>query len=336
MTRVAFARRLLVALNGHDPDVHLIRYASMVARLGQRWGGEATEGPPSPAWSPHATHRGSDPEVRFVYLFPPKKAACCGPPPVPPRGALRAQVNSYFTLPSACFLACGDEADRGANMAVGYDVLKEGALDRLSVLAADFDSDLLLGQAAWSPAACARIALETPCPVWLVPPGSAPVLRRLLVACDFSDRSAHVLRAAIEIARGSQHAKCFVLHVYWTGSRFSDDWMRREELRRRHQAYERFVSRIDTHGVAVEPLFVEGHRVDHQIDQAARGRRVDLVVASSRGRTRFARWLLPSIADLAIRRCRAAFLVLRTSQRPVGLLSGLRERLNTPADVHFA
>jgi nucleotide-binding universal stress UspA family protein len=162
------------------------------------------------------------------------------------------------------------------------------------------------------------------------------VLRRLLVPCDFSDRSAAVLQAAVEIARRCRRAKCLVLHVSWTGSRFTDTGIDRENQRQLRQAYDRFLAGIDSHGVTVEPLFVEGCRVDQQIERAAARHRVDLVVVSTRGRTRCARVLLPSTTDLAIRRCQASFLVLRGADRPVGLVQALRERLGKAEELHFS
>jgi nucleotide-binding universal stress UspA family protein len=334
MPPAALATRLLVGLNGRDPDVRLIRYASMVARLNQWPGGEASEQPQSPAGPPLQ----SDPEVRFVYLFPHAQAGPGLADDLPSRAVFRAQINSHFTIRSSSLAPFSAWTDgQSERVAIGYDVLRGKALRRLPGLAGDFDSDLLLlGQSTWPSSACARIAMEAPCSVWLVPAGSAPVLRRLLVPCDFSDRSAAALQVAINIARRSQHAKCFVLHAYWIDSRFADARLQREELRRLRQKYDRFAARIDKHGVTVEPLFVEGPRVDHQIGQAARRRRVDLVVASSRGRTRIARWLLPSVADLAIRRCQTSFLLLRTADQPVGGVRGLRECLSRPADWQFS
>ncbi len=316
MTAMPFAGRLLVGLNGQEPDVHLIRYAAMVARLHQQAGPAVAEKLPSaplPA--------GPDPEVRFVYLFPCAKRTAAD---APPRSALRAQVDAYFTaLPRRA--------------AIGYDVLKGDALERLSAFAADFDSDLLLlGRSTWSPGACARIALEAPCPVWLVPPGWAPVLRRLLVPCDFSEHSAAALRAAVDIARRSWHAKCLVLHVYWTGSRFSDEPIRAIQRRQLLQSYDRFLAGIETHGVTAEPLFVEGPRVDREIIQAAGRHGVDLIVMTTRGRTRPARMLLPSITDLSIRGSQASYLVLRGADRPVGLLPALCQRLDQRDEPHFS
>jgi nucleotide-binding universal stress UspA family protein len=326
MTKAPFASRLLVGLNGQEPDVHLIRYASMVARLNQSE--DTAPFPIAPGKNGTAEHTKSslavaDPEVRFVYLFP-SRASAQATRDGSLRSWLRTQVKTYFT-------ALSDRA------AIGYDVLKGNALGRLSSFATDFDSDLLLlGQSTWPPKICARIAMEAPCPVWLVPPGWAPVLRRLLVPCDFSERSAAALQTAIEIARRSRHAKCLVLHAYWSGSRFTDVHTQTEKRRQLDRVYEQFMSRIDRHGVAVEPLFVEAQSVDRQIERAAAHHGVDLVVMWTRGRTRSSRLLLPSNTDLAIRRCPTSFLVLPTSGRPVGLLQALCERLRTREDAHFS
>lgn len=127
-----------------------------------------------------------------------------------------------------------------------------------------------------------------------------------------------------------------MLHAYWTGSRFSDERSRRDRERALREVYEQFLAGIDTSGVAVEPLFVEGLRADQQIERVADRHGVDLVVVSTRGRTRLARLLLPSVTDRAIRRCRASFLVLRSADRPLGLLQAARQCLGRPEDVHFS
>src|SRR5262245_59393317 len=131
-----FRNRLLIGMNGYEPDVHLIRYASMVVRLksAQRLDGPRPDqaswsgAPNSVATDPTAAE-GDDPEIRFVYLLPKRKAAKLVPEPQ--RGELRAQVRTYLTGVSE-------------RVVVGCDLLKGHALRRLSHFAADFDSDLLL------------------------------------------------------------------------------------------------------------------------------------------------------------------------------------------------
>ena len=63
---------------------------------------------------------------------------------------------------------------------------------------------------------------------------------------------------------------------------------------------------------------------------------VDLVGVSTRGRTRPARLLFPSVTDLAIRRYQTSFLVLRAADRPTGLVQALRKRLSKPESTCFS
>jgi nucleotide-binding universal stress UspA family protein len=242
----------------------------------------------------------------------------------PRRAALRSQIHTYFT-------------GAAEQVAVGCDVLKGQALRRLPALAMDFDSELLLlGDAAWPRWQCGRLAMEAPCSVWLVPPESAPVLRRVLVPIDFSERSAHCLRAALELARPFPRSKCLALHVYRHDTRFADlafDQLCRHTLADR---FARFVAGIDTHGVALEPIFAESHRVDQEIARAAQRQGADLIVMTSRGRTRAARIALPSVTEGTLCQSRAACLVLKSADSPIGLWQALRERWHRADGIHFS
>lgn len=304
MTSEPFAGRLLIGLNGCDTDGQFFRYASMAASLGSAAAGHA------------AAHKQAetDPEVRFVFCVPSATAD-----KTYSRAALRDRIRSYFTAPEG--------------VTIGYDVVKSNGPHCLSTIADNFEGDLLLlDKSQWSDRACARIGVEAPCPVWLVPNGWAPVVRRLIVPTDFSPRSITDIRAAIEIARRSHRAKCVVLHVYWTQSRF-DNVSRLQELRKE---YEHFMSALDTRGVALEPLFVEGRCIGAQIAQAVRQNRVDLVVMSTAGRTHLSRLICPSIVDRTIRDCDAAVLVLRSTSQPLSAMQAIRERLRRSEELQFS
>jgi hypothetical protein len=102
-----FKGRLLIGMNGYEPDLHLIRYASMLVRLqasrrdktGVCWPDAVSLIGTAPPCRPGPGARESeleavDPEIRFVYLLPKQKSAKSIEEPR--RGDLRAQVRAYF------------------------------------------------------------------------------------------------------------------------------------------------------------------------------------------------------------------------------------------------
>lgn len=320
MIAAPYASRLLVGLDGRRSDAHFIRYAAMVARLF------------GPVRAGKAIPDAADREVRFVYLLPgrswPNRLTST------PRQELRDRVNRYFPTSDEydCF-GTGAVVIATKGPVVGYDVLKGRSVARLAAMASDFESDLLLLSRSSAPASdCARVATTAKCPVWIVPPDWAPVTRRLLLPSDLSDRSLQALRTAAAVCGQTRNAKCYLLHVVRTGSRFGGESARRTAV----LACEQLLRRAGVDRDAFEPVVVEGMEVAREVDRAVERYGIDLVVMSSRRRTAAGRWLCPSQSDLAVRRCRAAFLVLRSGGRPVGFFRGLSESLFREPDPHFA
>ena len=332
---MAFRNRLLIGLSGRQPDVHLLRYASMVARL-------SPARPFAAPWHPvrHSAFEtqlvaapstgncqfrlvtDDDPEVRFVYLSP--RPPMTQPAEPPPRCELRNLVQKYFTGLSS-------------GVAVGCDLLKGDPLHRLPSVAADFDGDLLLmGDAAWPRWQLGRLAMQAPCPLWLVPPAWAPVIRRVLVPIDFSQGAAACIRAAIDLMQHATQSKCVALHVYrHDGRLFNRDTDRasRQALAARYRS---FLAAIDTRGMGLEPMFVHSHRVDRAIARVAQEVGADVVIMSSRGRSRSAGLIHPSATESAVRQCRTSFLVLRSADKPLGLWQALQERLRANDTIQFS
>jgi hypothetical protein len=111
--------------------------------------------------------------------------------------------------------------------------------------------------------------MAAPNSAWLVPEDWAPVLRRVLVPIDFSDRSAACLRAAIELARPFPRSKCLALHVYRHDTRLVDDALDRCRRRDLADRFATFLTEINADGVSVEPIFAESHHVDREIARTA-------------------------------------------------------------------
>jgi nucleotide-binding universal stress UspA family protein len=335
-----FQRRLLVAHFGGKPTVHLIRYASMVMRLCQTPSASPSQSSPrapargeprlatrvAPARQAHPRlpdfDRDYDPEVRFVSLVPSSRndnQHACGT-----RAQFRARVNKYFR-------------DSSERLSVGCDVLRGQSVRRLLAFADDFDSGLILvGDNGSQRRKLAQLASESACPIWTVPGGWAPVLRRILAPIDLADRALDSLLAAIELARRFPRAQCLAVHVDSQDTRFGGDALEPTRQRELQASFTKLMRRIDSAGVSIAPLFVKSHHPARAVVRIAQQHSPDLVVMATRGRTRLARALLPSVTEAVVRNCACATLVLKSHERPLGLTGAFRERLHTPGNVQFS
>jgi nucleotide-binding universal stress UspA family protein len=142
-----------------------------------------------------------------------------------------------------------------------------------------------------------RLAMKAPCSVWLVPNGSPPAIRRMLIPVDFSPRSADVLFEATALAQTLGLEECLALHVHF--SALPPDGEEEEEIRQitENNDFWLFAAPVDLHGIDVTPLFEEGANIAHTIERVARERNVDLIVMGTRGRSRSAAILLGSETD---------------------------------------
>ena len=326
-----FKGRLLVAHFTAKPAVHLIRYASMVARVNHSLRAETFAWPPTCAAPPHsrAVHTPHEfsqrtaaeaPEVRFVALLPPGLRDAARNRST--RARFRGRVNKYFKDPSD-------------NLAVGCDLLHGQSVRRLLSFAEEFDSGLILASKnGASRSKLERLAMQSPSSVWIVPSGWAPVLRRILVPIDFTDTAAATLQSAVSLARRFPRAKCLALHVDRDDTRFRGDTIQPARRRELQARFATLLRSIDSAGVPIVPVFVKGHHVDRSIRLLAEQHSPDLVVMASRGRSRIARLMLPSIVAATIRNISSPLLVLRSGQ-PVGFRTALRERLASEDDPHF-
>jgi nucleotide-binding universal stress UspA family protein len=139
-----------------------------------------------------------------------------------------------------------------------------------------------------------RLAMVSPASVWLVPEGAPPQITGILVPVDFSSHSADALSVAIDIARAAGLDHLRVVHVFFDLSTVRYDEHVDEILGQEEVAFERFMEGIDAAGVDVEPVFVEGTKPAQDILRTAEHASSDLIVMSTRGRSRAASVLLGS------------------------------------------
>jgi nucleotide-binding universal stress UspA family protein len=145
-----------------------------------------------------------------------------------------------------------------------------------------------------------RLAMVSPASVWLVPEGAPPQITGILVPVDFSSHSADALSVAVDIARAVGLDRLRVVHVFFDLSTVRYDEHVDEILGQEETAFERFMEGIDAAGVDIEPVFVEGTKPAQDILRIAEHAHSDLIVMSTRGRSRAASVLLGSTTSAAM------------------------------------
>jgi nucleotide-binding universal stress UspA family protein len=84
------------------------------------------------------------------------------------------------------------------------------------------------------------------------------------------------------------------VHVYFDPSTIRYDEHVHEVLGREEDAFEKFIAGVDTQGIEVEPIFIEGTRTAEDILRTADRFESDLIVMNTRGRSLAASVLLGS------------------------------------------
>jgi nucleotide-binding universal stress UspA family protein len=181
---------------------------------------------------------------------------------------------------------------------LGYHSTRGSRLDELVRLTVELERDLVvLGHRrnrSGRRALARRLAMVAPASVWLVPEAAPPRITGILVPTDFSNHSADALTVAIGIARAVGLERLHVIHVFFDLSTIRYDEHVEEIVGQEEAAFERFVAGIDTTGVEIEPVFVEGTRPAQDILRLAARFGTDLVVMNTRGRSQAASVLLGS------------------------------------------
>jgi SulP family sulfate permease len=175
-----------------------------------------------------------------------------------------------------------------------------------------------------------RLAMKAPCSLWLAPEGTARPVRRLMVAVDFSEPSAHAATVAAALARRGHVGHCLVLHVRTPTAageaagaiaRASDE-----------QAFRRFLSPLESglRDVPVSTRTVESGSITGAIGRTALADAADLVVVATRGQTPSGTILLGGEAEQLLAECASPILVTRPRGDRPGLLEALLDRAFRP------
>lgn len=173
-------------------------------------------------------------------------------------------------------------------------------------------------------------------PVWIVKPGSAPPLRRILCPVDLQPASERALKNAIHFARRLD-ADLTVLTV--TNEPLGEKGDQQElrsaaevgppELREPHlHEFDEFLRKQDFYQVRCEKVIRRG-RPRYEVGQVARQIEADLIVMGSTGRTGLSHMFIGGVARRVAQELPCSIMTVR-SQQPIALsIEGEIPRVDT-------
>src|SRR5262245_14265203 len=282
-------RHIGVGLSRTATDTALIRYATMIARLG------------------------TAEQMRCIHVLPGAAEAVSDAD----QKRVRADVQGDFSAISSSVQV---------NVDVLRGPLTDQLLAHVTEQKVDL---LFVGHRRDHPgryALARRLAMKAPCSVWLVPEGSPAVLRRILVPIDFSEHSADTLRVATSMAHLYGLSECLALHIYHNENVITYEEHERVLRGQEREAFRKFLEPIDTHGVQVNPLFEEGTHPGQTIARIAEREEADLIVMATRGRSRSAAILLGSVTEEMIMQTRVPLLAVKHFGARLSMLQALLDR----------
>jgi len=181
------------------------------------------------------------------------------------------------------------------------------------------DGQVFLGTTA------ARLRRWATKPVWIVKPGSAPPLRRILCPVDLQPASERALKNAIHFARRLD-ANLTVLTVTNEplGEKGDQHELRSEaevgppELREPHlHEFDEFLRKRDFHQVRCEKVIRRG-RPRYEVGQVAREMEADLIVMGSAGRMGLSHMFIGGVARRVAQELPCSIITVRSHQ-PIAL-----------------
>ena len=283
--------RATVALAMSESDAEVLRYAVLLGQSGivHEFHFVHVLTPP---------HRGDDPDARRRL-----------------QERLTAEMESRIAeLPRECSTTCH--------------VLEGIRIDSLVEFVTDHQSDLIvLGhrvQRSGRRSLAKRLAMITTSSVWMVPEGAPVHIRNILAPVDFSKNSADSLSMATAVARNQGIAECLSLHVYFDPSTIRYDEHVSEVRGNEKRDFAEFLETVETYGVTVEPCFEESSKVANAILRNIEKHDIDLVVMSTRGRSRAASILLGSATSQVITETPVPILVVKHFGARLNLFQVLR------------
>jgi len=183
-----------------------------------------------------------------------------------------------------------------------------------------------------------RLAMISPACVWVIPENAPPKITKVLAPVDFSPHSEDSLSVASGICEKLALAECECLHVYFDPAvyRFEDhDAVKQAE---ENKKLEQFLRPLNTHGVSVKCRVERGSNVARTVLRIAQENNQDLIVVSTRGRSRAASILLGSETSQLIMESNIPILAVKHRGAKLKLLDVLtsNELWRRPeSDIHY-
>ncbi|HUT91192.1 MAG TPA: universal stress protein [Thermoguttaceae bacterium] len=165
-------------------------------------------------------------------------------------------------------------------------------------------------------------------PVWIVKPGTAPPIHKVLCPVDFSDPSGRALQNAIHLSRGFEAELTVLTAIPASGyhERTGETVAEAEETR----VFERFLQDFDFHNVKSTNLIRRG-KPQEEIMKVVGERESDLLVTGSVGRRGLGRMLMGGVARKVAREMPCSMVTVRSEH-------AIRLRLDaesTDIEAHF-
>ncbi|MGE3314439.1 MAG: universal stress protein [Planctomycetaceae bacterium] len=170
-----------------------------------------------------------------------------------------------------------------------------------------------------------RLAMISPCSVWMVPEGAPVSISGIIAPVDFSENSGDSLETAASIAHATGLRSVLATHIFFDPSTVRYDEHVEEILALEKHTFEEFVAKRDLKGVDVDLSMVEGNNVARSILHTASRHTCDLIVMNTRGRSRAAAILLGSTTTQVMIESPVAVLAVKHFGAMMNLFQALEE-----------
>lgn len=176
----------------------------------------------------------------------------------------------------------------------------------------------------------ARVVRKAPCSVLVVPEYCRPHFGRVLVAIDCSAHSKLAIEAAVGLVKASSEARpeLIALTVRRITARHDLAGVTFEESVEAQRTHGRrdldaFLKDIDAGGVPIEPLVILSEQPALAISHVAMAKKMDIVVAGTRGITMTAAALLGSTSEELLMACAMPLLMVKKKGETLHLLEAI-------------
>lgn len=176
-----------------------------------------------------------------------------------------------------------------------------------------------------------RLARRSACSILFVPETFPIRLREIIVGVDFSENSERAFGQALDLAEQVDGCGVLVHNVYEVPQGYHASGKSFEEFAQvmkghAEKYYEKFIAKVDRRGVRVRPAFTlsQEKRPAQTFCRSSVEHKADMMLITSRGRTRFAALLLGSFAEsMVMEDVRVPMLILKDKNKNMGVLDAL-------------